>query len=126
MLITVEVREAYILLLSLSKKKIFAYVFLCSFYLFLNILSSVSGLSMNIAMASGSSAFPDWLKASLECPVCLDTFRDPPIYTCENLRGLGQKYHRAQKDMGNQCPICRGGLTWNRNHTVVENILDRV
>jgi len=73
-------------------------------------------LSLN-TMASGgrtSSSLPDWAK-SLECPVCLNTIEDPPIYLCEKGHGLCNTCRETIKAQNKPCPVCRGKLTDVRN-----------
>jgi len=68
-------------------------------------------------MASGgmtSSSLPDWAK-SLECPVCLNTIEDPPIYLCEKGHGLCNACRETIKAQNKPCPVCREKLTDARN-----------
>jgi len=68
-------------------------------------------------MASGgltSSSLPDWAK-SLECPVCLNTIEDPPIYLCEKGHGLCNTCRETIKAQNKPCPVCREKLTDARN-----------
>merc|ERR1719423_216251 len=34
-----------------------------------------------------TSAIPDWMEQGLECPVCLETIMDSPVFICENPQG---------------------------------------
>ena len=68
----------------------------------------------------------DWLAAlgrKLECPVCLKTITDPPIYLCENQHGVCFPCRSRLKAGHSSCPVCRGQLTNKRNH-MLEGILD--
>jgi len=71
---------------------------------------------------------PSWmaeLEDALECPVCLKTFIDPPIYLCENGHCFCSSCHEPLKSEGKECPICRGRLTNARNVTV-EKMLEKL
>ena len=68
---------------------------------------------------------PEWVAKSLECPVCLETIKDPPIYQCEKGHALCQTYRAPLKAQNKPCPECRGKLTDTRN-VAVENILDQL
>jgi len=81
-----------------------------------------------------SSRFPylkdqaasDWLAElgrKLECPVCLKTFTDSPIFVCENQHAVCSTCHTRLKAENKGCPQCRGRLT-NKQNLVVEGILD--
>ena len=66
---------------------------------------------------------PAWMKELedvLECPVCCETFKDPPIYLCMNQHGMCSKCKASimqkEKDEAKCCPICRGKLTETRNY----------
>ena len=54
---------------------------------------------------------PSWiedLEDTLECPVCLRIFLDPPVYYCENQHPLCSKCHQPLFKESKPCPICRG------------------
>jgi len=71
---------------------------------------------------------PSWmaeLEDVLKCPVCLETFIDPPIYLCENGHCFCSTCHEPLKRGGKECPICRGRLTNARNVTV-EKMLEKL
>jgi len=70
-------------------------------------------------------SLPQWVKDTLECPVCLKTITDAPVYECENRHPLCEECHDALKERKDPCPVCRGKLTYKRNLTV-EKILDKV
>ena len=78
-----------------------------------------------ITMASAYSSPPDWLAESLECPVCLDPFKDPPIYLCEKGHGLCQTCRDPLKAQDKPCPVCRGKLLDVRN-LAVESMLAKL
>jgi len=86
-------------------------------------------LRLLITMAStgskGNFTLPDWVGKFLECPVCLETIKDPPIYLCEKGHGLCQTCREPLKAQNKPCPECRGKLTDARN-VVVENILEQL
>jgi len=85
----------------------------------------------NSAMASAEKkrkvdfSLPDCVVKSLECPVCLETIKDPPIYLCEKGHGLCQTCRTPLKAQKKPCPVCRGKLTEARN-LGLENILDQL
>ena len=60
-----------------------------------------------------------------ECPVCLDPFKDPPIYLCEKGHGLCQTCRDPLKAQDKPCPVCRGKLVDTRN-LAVENMLEQL
>jgi len=70
-------------------------------------------------------SLPDCVVKSLECPVCLETIKDPPIYLCEKGHGLCQTCRTPLKAQKKPCPVCRGKLTDARN-LGLENILDQL
>jgi len=70
---------------------------------------------------------PSWiedLEDTLECPVCLRIFLDPPVYYCENQHPLCSKCHQPLFKESKPCPICRGQLTEKRSF-VIEKIIDK-
>jgi len=77
-------------------------------------------------MDNGSSKkLPDWVAKSLECPVCLDTIKNPPIHQCEKGHELCSTCRQTLKDQNKPCPVCRGKLTDTRNFAL-ENILEQL
>ena len=72
-----------------------------------------------------SKTLPDWVVKSLECPVCLETMIDPPIYQCEKGHGMCSTCRETIKAQNKPCPVCRLKLTDARN-VVVENILEQL
>jgi len=82
----------------------------------------------SLSLNDQSLLLPQWmieLKDELECPVCLKTIMDPPIFLCENGHGLCGSCREDIKNRGQPCPVCRGALTEVRNH-MVEQILDKL
>jgi len=73
----------------------------------------------------GSSSLPDWVTKHLQCPVCLESIQDPPIYLCEKGHPLCQTCRDPLKAQEKPCPVCRGKLTDVRNMTV-ENMLQEL
>ena len=72
------------------------------------------------------TSLSDWcaqLGGKLECPVCLKTFTDSPVFVCENQHALCSMCHTRLKAENKGCPQCRGRLT-NKRNLVVEGILD--
>jgi len=72
-----------------------------------------------------SSSLPDWVTKHLECPVCLESIQDPPIYLCEKGHALCQTCREPLKAQEKPCPVCRGKLTDVRN-VAVENMLEEL
>jgi len=71
---------------------------------------------------------PAWYKEmekDLECPVCLESFLDPPIYVCENQHGLCSTCRKNLVDQKKSCPVCSGKLTDKRNR-IVEKMLEKL
>jgi len=73
----------------------------------------------------GSSSLPDWVTKHLECPVCLESIQDPPIYLCEKGHPLCQTCREPLKTQEKPCPVCREKLTDVRNVTV-ESMLEEL
>ena len=73
----------------------------------------------------GSFSLPDWVAEQLECPVCLKTIQDPPIFLCEQGHGLCNTCRKPLKDEGKPCPVCRGKLTDVRM-LAVEKMLEKL
>ena len=73
----------------------------------------------------GTSSLPDWVTKHLECPVCLESIQDPPIFLCEKGHPLCQTCREPLKAQEKPCPVCRGKLTDVRNVTV-ENMLEEL
>jgi len=68
---------------------------------------------------------PDRVAKSLECPVCLDTIKNPPIHQCEKGHGLCSTCRQTLKDQDKPCPVCRGKLTDTRNFAL-EDVLEQL
>jgi len=73
----------------------------------------------------GSLSLPDWVAESLDCPGCLKTIKDPPIYLCEKGHGLCSTCREQLKAEDKSCPLCRGKLTDTRS-LAVENFLEKL
>ena len=75
----------------------------------------------------------DWskhLEDILKCPVCLETFREPPIYLCENQHGMCFKCRTSVMNPEEElavicCPVCKSKLTEKRS-LYVEQILEKL
>ena len=77
------------------------------------------------------SEIPDWMKRALECPVCLETITDPPIFICENPQGhsLCSTCHDSVMKKDKKCPVCRKDLQHRRSmgmESMVENLPNKV
>jgi len=70
-------------------------------------------------------SLPEWMEDTLECPVCLKTIVDPPVYLCENTHPLCDICHDELKQRKEPCPVCRGKLTDKRSWSI-EKILDKL
>ena len=73
----------------------------------------------------GDFSLPDWVAKSLECPVCLETIKDPPVYLCEKGHGMCQTCREPLKAQDKPCPVCRGKLLDTRS-LAVENMLEQL
>ena len=84
-------------------------------------------------MSANRKLNPDWfteLEDVLQCPLCLKSFREPPIYLCENLHGMCLNCRtivmNPQEDLAVICcPVCQGKLTEKRSF-YVEKILNKM
>ena len=72
-----------------------------------------------------SECLPDLFAETLECPVCLETINDPPIFLCEKGHELCEKCRDQLKAQGKPCPVCQGKLTDARNWAV-EKMLEKL
>ena len=70
----------------------------------------------------GDFSLPDWMAKSLECPVCLETIKDPPIFQGHALCSTCREPLKAQDK---PCPVCRGKLLDVRN-LAVEKMLEQL
>ena len=61
----------------------------------------------------------------LECPVCLQTIKDPPVFLCTNGHELCNKCREPLKAKGKLCPVCQGELLDVRNRAV-EKLLEKL
>ena len=52
----------------------------------------------------------DLVAEKLECPVCLQTIKDPPVFLCTNGHELCHKCREPLKIEGKPCPVCQGEL----------------
>ena len=81
--------------------------------------------------AEGANALPqsdgDWMNDILECPVCLEVMKDPPIFVCENPQGhsLCYKCHESLLKANKPCPVCRQPLG-NRRNLGLEGLVDKL
>ena len=57
----------------------------------------------------------DLIKETLECPVCMKTITDPPVFLCEKGHELCNPCREQLKSEGKPCPVCRGKLIDARN-----------
>jgi len=73
-----------------------------------------------------TAAIPDWMEQGLECPVCLETIMDSPVFICENPQGHSMCsgcHESLQNNEDKKCPVCRKKLLMRRNVTL-ENMLE--
>ena len=64
--------------------------------------------------------------AVLECTVCLEDIKEPPIYVCENPQGhlFCTKCHQTLKNERKPCPTCQQPLADMRSLADVDYLLD--
>jgi len=74
---------------------------------------------------NGGVAVPDWVSEALECPVCLETIKDPPVFLCTNGHELCHTCRERHKTEGKPCPVCKGELTDTRARAV-ERMLEKL
>jgi len=58
-----------------------------------------------------------------ECPVCLSSILDPPVYMCARSHIFCEDCHTTLKKDNQDCPVCKGDLAGNRN-LFAERMLD--
>ena len=80
--------------------------------------------------ASSSGLMPEtlhWMRGLLECPVCLEDMKDPPIFQCENQQGhsLCSKCHTSLRNEKKPCPVCREPLN-NRRNLSLEHMVEKL
>ena len=68
---------------------------------------------------------PDLFAETLECPVCLQTIKDPPVFLCTNGHELCHTCRERHKTEGKPCPVCKGELTDTRARAV-ERMLEKL
>ena len=68
---------------------------------------------------------PNYMVKALECPVCWETIKDPPIFLCEKGHGMCQTCRDPLKAQDQPCPVCRCKLSETRN-LVAEEILEQL
>jgi len=70
---------------------------------------------------------PEWLKETLECPVCFGVIRDSPIYLCEGAIGhsLCKTCYLQLFEKGLTCPICREKLSKKRSN-LLESLVEKL
>ena len=78
-----------------------------------------------------ASGIPAWMKRALECPVCLETIMDPPIFVCENSQGhsVCSTCHDTIQKYNKTCPVCPSRLSKRRNvamERMVEGIPNKI
>lgn len=72
---------------------------------------------------SSNDGVPEWLREALECPVCWEIMREPPIYMCGST--LAHSLCTRCFRLCNECPICRGKMTDKRSHAL-EKLIERL
>ena len=96
-----------------------------SFFQVPSVLSRLINMASTGQKRKADFAFPDYVVKSLECPVCLETIKDPPVFQCEKGHALCQTCRAPLKAQGKPCPVCRGKLVDTRN-LAVENMLEQL
>jgi len=74
---------------------------------------------------SAQTTLLELIEDTLECPVCLKTIVEAPVFLCENIHTLCRVCHEELKKVGDPCPICRAKLTDKRNWNM-EKILEKL
>ena len=67
----------------------------------------------------------DLVAETLECPRCLQTIQDPPVFLCTNGHELCYKCREQLKAEAKPCPVCQGELLDVRNRAV-EKMLEKL
>jgi len=67
----------------------------------------------------------DLVAETLECPVCLQTIKDPPVFLCANGHELCHKCREPLKAERKPCPVCQGELLDVRSR-FAEKVLDKL
>ena len=73
----------------------------------------------------GNVSLQDWVAEKLECPVCLETIKYPPVFLCNNRHELCHKCRKRLKAERKPCPVCNGELT-NAMARAVEKMLEEL
>jgi len=73
---------------------------------------------------------PAWwesLKEEFECPVCLESMTEAPIFQCDNPLGhsVCSKCNKTLKKDGKKCPMCRSNLS-NRRNLPLEKMVEKL
>jgi len=74
---------------------------------------------------NASVALLDLFAETLECPVCRETIKDPPVFLCTNGHELCHTCRERHKTEGKPCPVCKGELTDTRARAV-ERMLEKL
>ena len=77
--------------------------------LFQNVLTT-NAMAPTGRKRKASVSLQDAVAETLECPVCLQTIKDPPVFLCANGHELCQKCREPLKAEGKPCPVCQGEL----------------
>jgi len=80
--------------------------------------------------SSSDNGMPAWwesLKGEFECPVCLESMTDAPIFQCDNSlsHSICSKCHGTLKKARKQCPVCKANLS-NRRNLTSEKIVEKL
>ena len=73
----------------------------------------------------GDFSLPEWVANFLECPLCLEIIKEPPIFQCENGHVFCQVCREQLKAYDHPCPECQGKLLDVRN-SVLGNMLEQL
>ena len=72
-----------------------------------------------------ANVLQDAVAETLECPVCLEAIKDPPVFLCSNGHELCLKCRKPLKAQGKPCPVCKGELLDVRSRAV-EKMLEKL
>ena len=80
-----------------------------------NFTTSSNAMASEGSKRKANVSLEDLVAEKLECPVCLQTIKDPPVFLCTNGHELCHKCREPLKAEGKPCPVCQGKLLDVRN-----------
>jgi len=81
-------------------------------------------------MSSPGDGMPAWwenLKGDFECPVCLESMTDAPIFQCDNplSHSICSKCNETLQKEEKKCPVCNANLG-NRRNLAMEKMVEKL